>query len=518
MKRVLALLCASVITFVMMPPGQAQASPSTGTLKLAWTYVNLAEPKVSHWNSADDALVGTGVKPAGVFRSFFRMDISPMQGKKLLHAVFKGYLNSGACDTGVELWVTGEIGPETTWLNQPDWKRNLGTGKAADDYGACFFNWRIADAVREAAARGDRHLTLGLRATSEVGQRNLRVFESDQADDPYFGRIHVPLLSFWYNTVPDVPTDPAVNLNDLCGPEPRPATGFVHTTTPTLGAEIVDGDHGQRDEVSARFEWADTSGTVLGSASTLPGSEGRHCAEIPEGLLADGQTYRWRVRAEDHYQEPETLEMLSDASDWTAWQEFTVDVTRPALPVIASEAYPQNTMGALVGTPGVFTFSPGESTDVVSYSYRIAPSGPPLQRVTADSEGKAAMTFTPTTSFRHTLYVKAIDRAGNIGPERSYAFTPRRNPAPSVTSAVYPENASGGGAGVAGEFAFSPNGGQDIVGYTYRLDSGETLQLPAGTSTATITPDTAGPHTLWVWSVDARGYLSSARSYSFTVN
>ncbi|MFC4115145.1 hypothetical protein [Nonomuraea zeae] len=286
-----------------------------------------------------------------------------------------------------------------------------------------------------------------------------------------------------------MPTDPAINLSDSCWPEPRPATRFVPTTTPTLGAEVVNPDDTYGDQVSARFEWADAAGTVLGSATSTPGSAGRHCTKIPDEVLADGQTYRWRVRAEDRYQEPETLEILSGAGDWTAWQEFTVDVTRPALPVIASETYPENATGGLVGTPGLFTFSPGESTDVVSYRYRLTPGSPPPATVTADAGGRAGVTLTP-----------------------------RRNPAPLATSTVYPDNAPGGGAGVPGEFAFSPNGAQDVIAYGYRLDSGETLQSPADTPTVTITPDTAGPHTLSVWSIDARGYLSSARAYAFTVN
>ncbi|WP_101783813.1 hypothetical protein [Nonomuraea indica] len=518
MKRVLALLCAFIVTLVVMPPTQAHASASTSTVKLAWAYVALADPKASHWNSVDDALVGTGVEPPGVFRSFFRMDISPMHGKKLFNATFQGLLNSGACDPTIELWLTGPIGPETTWLNQPAWKQNLGTGTVADGFDSCFFNWRISDLVRQAVAAGERHLTFGLRAASEVGPRNLRTFETDQVDHPYWGRLRTPVLRFQYNTVPEVPTDPAINLNDSCGAEPRPTTTFVSTATPTLGAEVANADQKHGDRMSARFEWADSSGTVLGSATSYPGWEGRHCTEIPEGLLVDGQTYRWRVRAEDHYQEPETLEMLSDSSDWTAWQEFTVDVTPPTLPVIASETYPENATGGLIGTPGVFSFSPGESTDVVSYRYRLVSGGPSSGQVTADAGGRASVTLTPTVAFRNTLHVRAVDRAGNAGPERAYPFTPRRNPAPLVASTVYPENAAGGGAGMPGEFAFSPNGAQDVVAYGYSLDSGETLRIPADTPTVTVTPDTAGPHTLSVWSIDARGYLSSARTYAFMVN
>ncbi|MFI6706300.1 hypothetical protein ACIBF7_07725 [Nonomuraea sp. NPDC050478] len=234
MKRVLALLCAFFVTLVIMPPTPAHASASTSTVKLAWTYVAQADPKASHWNSADGALVGTGVQPPGVFRSFFRMDISPMHGKKLLHATFSGYLKSGACDPTVELWVTGQIGPETTWRNQPAWKRNLGTGTVADGFDSCFFGWRIGDLVRDAVARGERHLTFGMRAASEVGPRNLRVFGTDQVNHPYWGRFDTPALRFWYNTVPEVPTDPAISLDDFCGPGSRPETKFVPTTTPTL--------------------------------------------------------------------------------------------------------------------------------------------------------------------------------------------------------------------------------------------------------------------------------------------
>ncbi|MFC4115144.1 hypothetical protein [Nonomuraea zeae] len=64
MKRVLALLCAFIVTLVMMPPAQAHASAATSTRKLAWTYVSRADPKSSHWNSARAISTAAPATPA----------------------------------------------------------------------------------------------------------------------------------------------------------------------------------------------------------------------------------------------------------------------------------------------------------------------------------------------------------------------------------------------------------------------------------------------------------------------
>ncbi|MEV1167716.1 hypothetical protein [Nonomuraea sp. NPDC049784] len=506
----------------VLPSGAAQAAEPTGGEKLAWTYVSVKHPFTSYWNSSEDALVGIGANPHDIFRSFFRMDTSRVHGKKILSAYFQAYQNSGVCEPTVELWLTEDISPKTTWFNQPKWLTKIPATTTSDKYGVCFFSWRASDVVKEAAAHGVEHLTFGLRAAKEVGPPDLHILESDLINHPYFGRLRIPWLSIDYNSIPDVPSELGVARDYSWCESPLSSAVYVPTTTPALGAKLTDADSGQ--QVRARFQWADAAGAELGEALSYQSHPGyRHCVPIPEGQLSDGGQYKWRVRTEDQYQAQGEIELLSDASEWSEWQEFTVDTTRPAQPAVSSAAYPENAVGARVGTPGEFVFSPNGSDDVVAYDYRLSSDAPASGTVTVGADGTATVTITPTryTPFPKTLTVSSIDRAGNRGPEKNYSFRVSRNPAPLVSSEVYPQQQYGGGVGVPGEFVFELNGAQDIVAYRYILNSGANVDVPVGedgSARVSLTPDTPDSNVLTVLSVDRAGYTSAPRTYTFYVN
>ncbi|MEU8270978.1 hypothetical protein AB0B89_27935 [Sphaerisporangium sp. NPDC049002] len=486
--------------------------------------MSLTHPKKSYWDSSEDAPVGTGVKPAGIFRSFFRMDTSKVIGKHILRAIFSAYQNSGPCEPNVELWVTEEITPKTTWLKQPKWLKRLDAGTASDPYGGCFFGWTVTDLVTEAAARGDRYITFGLRSAHETGPRELHVFESDVASDPYFGKLPSPWLHIDYNTAPHVPSElrawsDTFGVGCSSSGVPTGDGGYVRTTTPALSAKFTDEDETWQ-QIRGRFQWAVPGGDTLGefvTEFTYVGSTQRIC--VPSGALADGGTYVWRVRAEDQYQPAGSIEFGSEVGEWSPWQAFTVDVTPPGQPVVSSTAYPEKVVGARVGTPGEFLFAPNGASDVVSYQYSITPAGP-AGTVAAGSDGTAIVTFTPTRDLPMKLTVSSTDRAGNRSPTKVYEFRAVRNPAPTVSSTVYPQNQYGGGVGIPGEFTFALNGAQDVVRYSYRLN-GSLVEVPVGedgTAKVTVTPDTADENVLSVSTVDKFGYSSLSRTYIFFVN
>ncbi|MEV4637543.1 RHS repeat-associated core domain-containing protein [Actinoplanes sp. NPDC049548] len=94
--------------------------------------------------------------------------------------------------------------------------------------------------------------------------------------------------------------------------------------------------------------------------------------------------------------------------------------------------------------------------------------------------------------------------------------------APSVTSTDYPAGQWSGGVGSAGKFTLSASGTTDVAAYQYGLDVNPPDQSvntasPGASATVTITPSTAGAHTLYVRSRDRAGNLSSVKAYTFSV-
>lgn len=413
---VLVALIAGSGAIAAPAAAQVDEKPYFEGKKLAWTYVSLTQPRRSYWNSAEDAPVGLGTKPVGLFRSFFRIDTSQVRGKDILDATLATFQNSGQCQPGVELWITGEITQQTTWQRQPSWNKKLGVTGQENCSGPNRVSWAVSGAVAEAAARGDQYVTFGLRSADETNIRGRSVFESDYYVWDHLAR-YSPTLNITYNTPPETPAPTAVTFGAGCMafPEPYPPSDYIATTTPTLTAKLTDSDQLQTSPqpVSGRFEWRALGGDKLGEELSRPGYSGEWaCAHVPEGQLADGGTYEWRVRAEDGIA----------TSEWTAWQKFTVDTTRPDRePGVTSAEYPEGEFSGGVGVQGTFSFTPEGVTDIVAYQYGFtgSPHGGP---VPAGSDGSLTITFTPDRSGPFTLDVVSIDRAGNRSPERSYLF------------------------------------------------------------------------------------------------
>jgi hypothetical protein len=109
-----------------------------------------------------------------------------------------------------------------------------------------------------------------------------------------------------------------------------------------------------------------------------------------------------------------------DGIDWSApsgWCEFGVDTVPPDVPTTVGDVYPANCASCgSVGQTGRFTFS-DTSTDVVSYRYGW--TSPPSTVVSAATP---YVDWTPTAGGPTTLYVSAVDRAGNVRAATPYQF------------------------------------------------------------------------------------------------
>ena len=87
----------------------------------------------------------------------------------------------------------------------------------------------------------------------------------------------------------------------------------------------------------------------------------------------------------------------------------------------------------------------------------------------------------------------------------------------SGIAAAYAEGSTTGGAGQKGAFTFTTGGVGDVVSYRYGFDDNATPLTATLTSQVSYTPTKAGPHHLFIRSVDRAGNTSDRKDYVFTV-
>ncbi|SEH01148.1 hypothetical protein SAMN05444920_11978 [Nonomuraea solani] len=405
-----------MVTLAAVTPAAAQTGLAVNPT--AWASVTSQDPDQAHWSEYEPTWEGADVSVGRtdhgeVTRAFFELDVTAFAGKRVLDANFVLYVRAhGACGPDTEMWETGRISSQTTWNDQPQWLRELSTSPA--DCGVQ--GWMISEAVKDAVARGDEVVTIGLKSADE-STAGRYVFWTT----PSVGNATGPGMSVRYNTVPDVPSGQAVTAGDCQAP---PGGPYLRTTTPSFLAMLTDPDHGGNEIMRGRFEWADAAGAKIGEAVTTEQTgDARHCVTVPAGQLADGGSYTWRVRAENSYTVvgPGGYETYWDMGEWSAWQpELHIDQAPPANPpAISSADFPENQVGGRVGQPGTFTLAPNGVTDVASYDYDFGRGFVPVR---AGADGTATVTFTPTNTFPQRLIARSVDRAGNLGPTVTYAF------------------------------------------------------------------------------------------------
>ncbi|MEW9547563.1 LamG-like jellyroll fold domain-containing protein [Nonomuraea sp. NPDC050783] len=376
----------------------------------AWTAVWSNWPSSNYLNSSDVARVGHVDSQTN--RSFFQMNTgSTIHGKQIIKGTLRTYETwSYSCSARkVEAWATNAISKSTTWNNQPKWVTKLSTVNVAKGWGSSCMpggvEFDVTAQVANAAAGKWANITIGLRATSESDVYAWKKFKNN------------PSLVIEYNSLPSAPAA-ADAWSDPGGPcasgDDRPV---ISTTTPKLWAKLKDADN----SVKGRFEWYDAAGTKIGEYVTPLGSSGTaFSATIPAALYADGALLRWRVRAEDG----------KATSAWSPWCEATVDATAPGRePEVSSPEYAENAWSDGLGLAGSFAFGPNGVPDVASYVYGLDAN--PSVPVTPGEDGRATIRLTPRHDGPNVLSVRSKDRAGQLGPIRTYVFNvnPGRPPA-----------------------------------------------------------------------------------------
>lgn len=408
--------------------------------KIAWTMVDKAFPNEGYPNSSH--MPEAGNYGSGVKRSFFRMDSNNVNGKHILKAAFRiTQAKSWGCTAnpqGVQLWLTSPISASTTWNKQPAWDTfqdsvasDAGYSASCPDKGIEF---DATNAVVRAARGGWSATTFGLKDYDDLDTSSGVVWG-------WKGFSSAPKLVIDYNTVPAKPSGVGTTPGTPCvtGAN-RPFINAGDTQNPvTLKAKVYDPDK-SNDAVRAEFvmhrynsvtqAWDDVTSSLPGGGKTAYKSTTvatDHSVRAP--TLTNGQIYSFRVKAFDG----------TDSSAWTSWCEFTVDTVDPAtVPAVTSADYPKDTPDEWhggVGVAGGFALAPGPNdTDIAGFRLALEDSN----LATAATQvsipaGQTSVTVqvAPRHDWLNTLYVYAVDKAGNVGTKyATYNFYVKQGQGP----------------------------------------------------------------------------------------
>ncbi|WP_416902146.1 hypothetical protein [Micromonospora echinospora] len=219
-----------------------------------------------------------------------------------------------------------------------------------------------------------------------------------------------------------------------------------------------------------------------------------------------------------------TLHVTSRTRDGLVSGDTAHVISIRTAPVVSSTQWPfDGSAGAPVGTEGSFVFRPSMD-DVTEYVYSF--NYGEQQTVAAGPDGTATVPYTPTDAGGHSIEVFSRTSTGVESQSIGLSFHPA-SVAPTVRSEVYPQNLTGGGAGVTGSFTFRPHAqftGATSYVYTFRDEEERTVAAnPDGTATVEWTPQEynsqyGGWMDLQVRAKTANGSTSDAAYYSFRVD
>ncbi|MFE4857255.1 FG-GAP-like repeat-containing protein [Streptomyces sp. NPDC056670] len=317
----------------------------------------------------------------------------------------------GASGT-VEVHDTGSVDRNTTWNNAPG-------------PGALLASQSIAPACTSQPATGF-DVTRELQNASSSHWPNVTmvlIASNESSGSTAFKRFAKnPSLTVEYDTEPRVSsatTSPASSCS---------AGGKIGLTTIDLIAGVSDADSGA--PVSAHFTLRTSTGAIPTTASgtQLAMYDYNPVATVnqrgtliwPNIPALKSGDYVWTARADDgKYNSPATT------------CKFTVDSEAPPMPRVTSAVFrndlPDGAAPPAPRTTGDFVFTPPSGvTDIVKYAYSWGtPPAAINPAPTVAARGGANPTTVPLRpmgALSNTLYVSAIDSAGNVSAAFAYTF------------------------------------------------------------------------------------------------
>ncbi|RJQ66447.1 LamG domain-containing protein [Pseudonocardiaceae bacterium YIM PH 21723] len=393
-----------------------------------WSMINERFPNQSYWSYDRDVSKVGYVEDARdgweKYRTLIQFDTRPLRGKTVNDVTMAAMLQHSymGYDTLTDVYLAGAIGPGSTWNNYTGTFRDLlGSTPMSARNGAKYVEWKseaLNGKLRVAAIDWD-NINLALASPDEnVINKGWKKFDQSSFT-----------LRVEYNSKPDQPRDLMIDDISACvrGAD-RPA---VANTTPVLKGIASDADggtlamQGRIGEIGPDGKY-DVEKNFRGLANWEVPSGTQ--AQISAGQLISGKSYWFYF-------------VGKDTQEWgpnSPVCEFTVDTTKPdKKPIVATAdgMYPNDgKQHGGVGKTGRFTFgSNGTSdngvNDVAGYRYGLA--DPPTDYVAADRMGGSATAgVTPENRNMNRLFVRSVDRAGNMGPVETYQFLAGRGTDP----------------------------------------------------------------------------------------
>ncbi|MEV8376505.1 RICIN domain-containing protein [Kribbella sp. NPDC056861] len=391
--------------------------PSWAGVDYRWTHVNRLYPNQSYWNydRAQGPKVGYAWDQSGnMYRSLFQMETAPIHGSRVIGARFDIVLDHSPSGTAtpVDLWQTAAIDPAVplTWNNSGGhWlaflaqaSGNAWTGGGQPNQAMGFASGPLTSLMQAVADQRSPVIGFGLRAANEGNRYQWKYFV------PGTARIVVT-----FNNGPRMPIKVNLTRPRPCGTATAPTV--IGSTQPQFSAVASDPDgdnivtrlsiHRAADDV-AEYE-LDSAATTSGAAFAWP--------QVPAGELTGGTTYYYVARSNDN--------VAGDGIEFgpaSARCYFTVDTVRPGTPRLTSTDWPDGDIGRPVGRTGVVTLRPAAGdTDVAEYVYGFQQDKVTSRiKASPDQSAQVPITVWPDASGvpAKRLYVKAVDRAGNVSP------------------------------------------------------------------------------------------------------
>ncbi|TDU91615.1 VCBS repeat protein [Kribbella voronezhensis] len=396
--------------------------PSMTSGEYRWTHVNRAHTDTSYWNYDRDegAKVGNAWDDPGnnMYRSLFQFSTEQISGAQVIGASFDIVLDHSPTGTSTptRLWQTKEIDPAVPlrWMDTEQngfWIRYLNaeasgharTNAGEPDMTMAFSSDDLKAQAQVIATARTGFMTLGLRAPNEEDESQWKRFHAETAR-----------LVVVYNNAPLAPAKVNFDRPLPCGTATAPT--MVGTTRPSFAAVATDPDGDnlvsrlliRRASDDQLVYQSDAGSTNSGAAFAWP--------QVPSGALTDGMPYYFTARSDDKVDGDGI-----DAGPESGRCYFSIDSVKPARPVMSSTDFPDGSPAIPVGTPGIITLRPAASdTDVAEFLYGFD-SGKVSLRIKAGADGTARLPVTlwpdtPGGARTKRLYVKAVDRAGNVGP------------------------------------------------------------------------------------------------------
>ncbi|MFJ5305658.1 LamG domain-containing protein [Streptomyces sp. NPDC088350] len=473
-----------------------------------------------------------GVCGIGLERSYYAIPTSTLDPSMHVYdaliTVNSTYAASWDCsqDQPITLHTTGSIDSGTDWNTKPDPVDNnydpvkttipsaANSGSSCSNHTASF---KVLDQAQRIAkyhsASGD-YWTVALYGNESTSSSN----------DDYLRMSSKLTMTVKFDVPPDVPTSLKTT------PPATGATGDCVTSGDGWIGAVTSSDAGSNvqlhstvksnvsgENVKAIFHvWdrtvLDSSGNAQDEGSPATGYVSADTARdvnLPVGFtLRDGHEYGWDAYAKDNNS---TLSLTSDISDH-CW--FKTDFTPPDTPNVATNnsfppvgtgpadpvvhAEPGKTTSFTVtaadGAPSDTSCTPNAclSSGVDHFLWQVdsqpsVTTGTPASVTSSDSSGTATGTVTvPVTNWGvHTLYVAAVDAAGNLSQApASYTFTIPWNPDAKIT----PGDISGDG--IPDLLATTKSGDLELIpGDTDPAQSA----TPAQTGQVSTAPAISGP-------------------------